>query len=193
MKKCLSILLTIMMLMLTANIGVFAEEADFIVDQKMIMVSAGKNLPVKVNFLDEMHYDGNYNYIDITFPEDSQPFIDDYGRVQMPVKNVGEELGYTVEWNAAEQAVTLTKDEKTITFRTGDSNFTVDGKTKTMNTLKTTPIIVNDHMFVPLWYMAYAVGYEIDFYDREFVEDANSVTTSIEDMWNFEKYPNAVN
>lgn len=183
MKKFISIVLTAMMLTLCANVGVFAEEPGFEIDQEVMFVTAGKNRPVRVALADAEHYIEEYlGYDYLVFPDGCEPFIDECGRVEVPVKFIAEEVGFSVDWDADTQSVTMTKDDKSYTFYPGNSAFVANGRTITMDTMKAAPMIVNDHMFIPLWYMAYAIGYEIDFMDREFIEDIDTITTDAGNM-----------
>lgn len=185
-RKLIAISLTA--LTVFSSIGVIAladDSDDFIIDQKVIDVIGGGNGPVWVTIRDEKHYDNEQGYDRIFFEEDSQPFIDENGRTQMPLRAISDELGFSVDWNEAEKKITLSQAEKTVIFYLDNDEFTVNGSIIKMDT---TPILVNERTFIPLRFIGEAVGYTVEYTDRNLVEDVPSITTDIEDMWNFDKY-----
>jgi hypothetical protein len=108
----------------------------------MLIVSANENVSVTV--------DGNK----VVFP-DAKPFIDENGRTLIPVRFVTEDLGATVEWNAEDREVYITKDKANILIRIGQEKILVNGVTKTMDTKA---IIRYDRTYVPIRYVAEGLG-----------------------------------
>ena len=68
----------------------------------------------------------------VVFP-DAKPFIDENGRTLIPVRFVTEDLGATVEWNAQDREVYITKDGVYIMIRIGQEMILVNGRTKAMD------------------------------------------------------------
>lgn len=165
------------------GITVFAENNEVADNSNLIHVIGG-NGPVLVTVCDDEHYN-NGSYEQLIFSEDSEPFIDENGRTQLPIRAIGEELGFSVDWDSVLKKITLTKNDQTIVFHMGSNEFTKNGETIKMDT---TPMLVNDRTFVPLRFLCEAVGYTVEYTDRTKVIEANSATTDIEDMWNFEKH-----
>lgn len=185
-RKVIAIGLVALTMFSSVGFSALAEnDNDFNIDQKAIDVIAG-NGPIWVTVRDAKHY--NYDeqgYDRIFFEEDSQPFIDDNGRTQMPLRAICDELGFSVDWNENEQKITLSKDNETVIFHLGSNEFSANGTVVKMDTV---PMLVNDRTFIPLRFVGEAVGYTVEYTDRNLVEDAASITTDIADMWNFDKY-----
>ena len=108
----------------------------------MLIVSANENVSVTV--------DGKK----VVFP-DAKPFIDENGRTLIPVRFVTEDLGATVEWNAEDREVYITKDKANVLIRIGQERILVNGVTKTMDTKA---IIRYDRTYVPIRYVAEGLG-----------------------------------
>ncbi|AUG56665.1 Protease inhibitor precursor [Acetivibrio saccincola] len=90
----------------------------------------------------------------VVFP-DAKPFIDENGRTLIPVRFVTEDLGATVEWNAEDREVYITKDKSNVLIRIGQERILVNGITKTMDTKA---IIRYDRTYVPIRYVAEGLG-----------------------------------
>ncbi len=90
----------------------------------------------------------------VVFP-DAKPFIDENGRTLIPVRFVTEDLGATVEWNAQDREVYITKDGVNIMIRIGQEIILVNGRTKAMDTKA---IIKADRTYVPIRYVAEELG-----------------------------------
>ncbi len=164
------------------SISVIASADEFTVDQKAISVIGGES-PIWVTIMDEKHYDAeSQGYSRIMFDDSNQPFIDENGRTQMPLRIIGDELGFTVDWNEDKQEITMSSGENNIVLHLNSNEITADDKTITMDT---TPKVVNGTTFIPLRFMAESVGYTVEYTDRRLVDEAKSVTTPIEDMWKF--------
>ncbi len=162
-----------------------SNSAIALAQENSIHVIAGKGRPVKVTIVDEKHYDETaQSYNSIVFDEETQPFVDENGRTQLPLRRIAEELDFKVDWEEAEKKITLSKEENVIVFRIGSKDYTVNGNALLMDTA---PVIVNDFTFVPLRYLCEAVGYTIDYTDRNLVKEVESYTTGIDDMWDWSK------
>lgn len=105
-----------------------------------------KNLAVSV--------DGNL----VEFP-DVQPFIDDDGRTQIPVRALSEMLNCKVEWNQSQQLVTVTGDNGTIiTLTIGDNKLYINDSVIVMDT---TAMIVENRTYIPVRYLVEALGLNV--------------------------------
>lgn len=89
---------------------------------------------------------------------DAQPFIDESGRTQIPVRSVAEALNCKVDWDETARKATLTKDSKTVEITIGSAELSVDGETVTMDT---TAQIKNDRTYIPLRFVGEALGTEV--------------------------------
>ncbi|OPZ92387.1 MAG: hypothetical protein BWY74_01604 [Firmicutes bacterium ADurb.Bin419] len=90
----------------------------------------------------------------VNFP-DAKPFIDANGRTLIPVRFVTEDLGAIVEWNQEYQEVTIKKDNVNIRIIINNRNIVVNRSVKTMDT---EAIIKEGRTFVPIRYVAEALG-----------------------------------
>jgi len=99
-----------------------------------------------------------------------KPFIDAYGRTQIPVREFCEQLGCSVTWIPDIQKVlvsTVTKEENKINGGTGgDSLSFIIGKRQyaingTEYDMDTEARIINDRTYVPLRYLAEALNYYV--------------------------------
>lgn len=125
------------------------------------------NLSVKVQVNTEL----------VSFP-DAQPYIDEKGRTQVPVRFVSEELGYEVQWNQKENGsiqVHLTNlDGRHLELETDAAVALVDGVEFDMNT---TPVLKDGRVFVPLRFISEAKGIRVQWDSRNLIailnEDGN--------------------
>ena len=116
----------------------------------MILPVVGGMLNVNANGDVSVTVDGEK----VVFP-DAKPFIDENGRTLIPVRFVTEDLGATVEWNAEDREVYITKDKANVLIRIGQERILVNGVTKTMDTKA---IIRYDRTYVPIRYVAEGLG-----------------------------------
>ena len=91
---------------------------------------------------------------------DAQPFIDENGRTQISIRAVAEALGCTVEWDDKTQTATLSKDNKTIIIKIGDSNMQVG---KEIITMDTTAQIINERTYIPVRFVGEALGMKVNW------------------------------
>ncbi len=113
----------------------------------------------------------------IQFP-DAQPFIDDQGRTQVPVRFVSEELGYQVDWSRLSDGqinVQLKNDAgKILTLETGKTMAVVDGKAEAMDTAA---VLRDGRVYVPLRFISEAKGIRVQWDSSNFIailnEDGN--------------------
>ncbi|NLM59475.1 MAG: copper amine oxidase N-terminal domain-containing protein [Clostridium sp.] len=135
----------------------------------VLMVNANADVSVTV--------DGNK----VVFP-DAKPFIDENGRTLIPVRFVTEDLGATVEWNAQDREVYITKDGVNIMIRIDQEMILVNGRTKAMDTKA---IIKEDRTYVPIRYVAEELGVTVGW-------DASTRTVIITTVKDVEPTPTPV-
>lgn len=85
---------------------------------------------------------------------DLQPYTKS-DRVMVPVRAPMEQMGATVTWDEASQSVTLVKNGVTAVFTVGQTAYTVDGVSKTMDVA---PELTNGRVAFPIRYCAEALG-----------------------------------
>lgn len=100
-----------------------------------------------------IHIDGEY------LPCDVDPVMVN-NRTLMPMRAAGEALGATVSWDGANQAATLTKDDKTVVFYVGSFTYYVNGAAKTVDV---PPQIVQGRTVIPLRAFGEALDTRVDW------------------------------
>lgn len=85
-------------------------------------------------------------------------FIDEYNRTQVPLRAVANLLSLDVSWDKDTQTATCTDGSTTVKFVQGNADYRVNGKNKTMDT---TVVNVDDHVYVPVYYLAEAFGFNV--------------------------------
>ena len=90
---------------------------------------------------------------------DQAPYEKD-GRIMVPVRAPMEALGAVVAWDAANQAVTLTRNGITAVFTVGQTTYTVNGQVKTMDVA---PEVVSERVAFPVRFCAEAMGATVDW------------------------------
>lgn len=131
MKKAIVYILTaVMILSASLTLGTAAAEA------------AKKEIIVKVN--------GSK----VVFP-DTQPFLDENERVQVPVRFVSQALGASVEWIAKSRTVEITKGSDKVILQDSKKEYTVNGVQKAMDTVATNK---SGRILVPIRFVSEALG-----------------------------------
>ncbi|MCL6605145.1 MAG: copper amine oxidase N-terminal domain-containing protein [Paenibacillus sp.] len=97
----------------------------------------------------------------VSFP-DAQPFIDEQQRVQLPVRFVTEALGAKVLWDGPTKKATIMLNGKTMVVYIGKSSYTVDGKTKQMDTAA---LFKESRTFVPLRFLYEGLALNVNWDD----------------------------
>lgn len=97
----------------------------------------------------------------IDFP-DTQPFVDEQHRLQVPLRFVSEQIGYQVDWAMAGQnvKVTLHKDNRHIELKTSQQDVYVNGE---QQTLDTHPSLIGGRVYVPLRFIAESTGIRVQW------------------------------
>ena len=101
----------------------------------------------------------------VEFP-DAKPFIDENSRTLIPIRFVAENLGAVVSWNGANKTVSIEKDGVLVKITIGDPStcVTKDGQTKCITT-DTAAVLKEDRTFVPIRFVAEALGAYVDYSD----------------------------
>ena len=99
----------------------------------------------------------------VEFP-DAKPFIDENSRTLIPVRFVAENLGAKVSWIGATRTANIEKDGILVEITIGDSNLRVteNGKT-TVVKIDTAAVLKEDRTFVPIRFVAEALGAYVDY------------------------------
>ena len=94
---------------------------------------------------------------------DTAPFIKD-SRTFVPVAFVALALGAQVEWSALEKKVTIYRDNSTLSMWIGSNTYVLNGKPYTMDTA---PFIKDSRTFVPIAFIAEALGCKVSWIESE--------------------------
>ncbi len=93
----------------------------------------------------------------VSFP-DQKPYIDENDRTMVPVRAPMEAMGCAVEWNDQARQAAITRDGITAVFTIGSNTYTVNGKTKTMDTQA---VISGERTAFPVRFAAEAMGAKV--------------------------------
>ncbi len=110
------------------------------------------------------------NGIRVIFP-DTQPQIID-GRTLVPARIVAEQLGATVDWNEAEQKVTITKDALTLVLTIDNNTVYVNGVAQTLDV---PAMVISDRTMVPFRFIFEAFNMRVEWSEQ----NVNGVTVSM--------------
>ena len=80
----------------------------------------------------------------------------------VPVRFVSEALGARVDWDGNDRVVTVTKESTVIRLTIDSPQIVTNGKTEAMDT---SAVIKNDRTFVPVRYIAQALGLSVGWDD----------------------------
>ncbi|MEN6391800.1 MAG: stalk domain-containing protein [Syntrophomonas sp.] len=90
------------------------------------------------------------------------PFVSD-GRTYVPQGYLGYAMGLDekdITWDSASQSVTFQKNGTTLVMTLGSVSYFVNGMPRTMDV---PPVIKNNRVFCPVFYVANAFGYQVSF------------------------------
>src|SRR5690606_6973391 len=99
----------------------------------------------------------NGNRVNFT---DAEPFIDDNGRTQVPVRFVSEALGAEVGWEGSTKTVTISQGDKEIKIVIGKKDYTINGE---KNLMDTEALLKEDRTFVPVRFVSEGLGARVDW------------------------------
>lgn len=143
MKKIVSIVLTVCMLVSLCAMPALAQEAV-----PMTTVQTKDIIAIMV--------DGNY----VDCAKYGQMPVIVEGRTLVPLRSVFEALGATVDWDNDARSVTSVKGDVTITLAVDSKDMTVNG---TVKTLDVPAQIMNDRTMVPVRAVAEAFGADVNW------------------------------
>ncbi|WP_176560341.1 alkaline phosphatase [Brevibacillus dissolubilis] len=139
--------------------GVGAENFDGVLDNTDIPRMLAKMMGYQSNnirvYVKTTAATGETEYPKISFPV--QPYVAN-GRTLVPIREISEALGSTVEWDAATRKVTMTKGNDTVTLVIGQANATKNGTTLP---LEVPAQITNGKTFLPLRFVSEALGAKV--------------------------------
>jgi len=90
----------------------------------------------------------------VNFP-DAQPFIDENGRTQVPVRFVSEALGANVAWDGAAKKATVTLNNRKVVLTIGLRTYEINNQTYQMDTVA---LLKESRTFVPIRFVSEALG-----------------------------------
>lgn len=90
----------------------------------------------------------------VNFP-DAQPFIDENGRTQVPVRFVSEALGANVAWDGAAKKATVTLNSRKVVLTIGLRTYEINNQTYQMDTVA---LLKESRTFVPIRFVSEALG-----------------------------------
>ena len=96
---------------------------------------------------------------------DQKPYINEDGRVQVPVRFVTKALGAEVKWNADEEKVKIEKDDNNLSLQIGSSKYTLNGEEVEMDTAP--KILGENRTVVPLRFISEELGENVDWNEEE--------------------------
>ncbi len=101
----------------------------------------------------------------VDFP-DAKPYVDENSRTMIPVRFATESLGAEVAWDNDTQTATIAKDGITVDVTIGSDTLKVagDGKITTVE-MDTEAIIKDSRTYVPIRFVAEALGAYVDYSD----------------------------
>ena len=127
----------------------------------------------KDNYVRSLNILINNNYI----ISEVEPFIEN-NRTYVPIRLITSELGYSVNWNALDKSVTVSKDNQKMVFKVNSDECTVNGENQHFDGKV---LIRKNRTFIPLRFMAQTLGEKVD-YNNE------SKTVVINSDYNIENY-----
>lgn len=128
-------------------------------------VTYGDSLPINIYI--------NNDLIDFY---DVKPFIDESSRTLVPVRLLSEDFGGKVEWLPASKEVIILKNDTRITLEIGSKFAKVNDQILEMDTQA---LILNDRTLVPLRFVSEAFDFEINYEQRNDLENQMSHVINI--------------
>lgn len=89
----------------------------------------------------------------VSFP-DAQPFIDENGRTQVPVRFVSEALGAKVDWDGNDKKVTVALNSRTVVLTIGKRGYEINSQSYQMDTVA---LLQESRTFVPIRFVSEAL------------------------------------
>ena len=125
----------------------------------------------------------------VDFP-DGQPYVDGHDRAMIPVRFVTEALGASVDWNDAEKTVIIAKGGTTVAIQIGSPELTVTtGDKSTTVQMDTAAVIRDGRTYVPIRYVAEALGAKVDYSDTYKTVGIYGDTLTVDQIERLQAYP----
>ncbi|MCL6577637.1 copper amine oxidase N-terminal domain-containing protein [Kyrpidia sp.] len=103
---------------------------------------------------------GTQVFVDGLQPSFDVPPVVQDGRTLVPIRQIAEALGATVNWNQG--TVTIRREKQTVTLRIGDPSASVNGQNITLDV---PPELSGGRTLVPLRFVGEAFGMAVDYQD----------------------------
>ncbi|MBR2894664.1 MAG: copper amine oxidase N-terminal domain-containing protein [Oscillospiraceae bacterium] len=98
---------------------------------------------------------------------DARPYVDENNRTMTPVRFVTEQLGADVSWDGATRTASIRKNDRTVEITIGSPELRItaeDGTTESV-TMDTAAVLQDGRTYVPIRYVAEALGAYVDYSD----------------------------
>lgn len=105
------------------------------------------------------------------FEMDAAPYVDNAWRTMIPIRALAEAFDATVTYDNDDRTVTIEYNDQTIVMTIGEDTYTVNDEEMTMDT---EPVIQGDRTYVPIRFVAEAMGFTVTP-----LYNANSSTASV--------------
>ena len=121
---------------------------------------------------------------------DAQPFIDENNRTMMPLRAVSEQLGALVTWDESIATATIVKNDISIDVTIGKETLEVtENESTTIVTMDTEAIKQDNRTYVPIRFVAEALGAYVDYSDYFNVVGIYQDVLSAEQIETLRAYP----
>jgi hypothetical protein len=103
------------------------------------------------------------------------------GRTLLPLRDLGNLLGCTIDWNSEHKVAIVTKDSTTIEVPIGSTNIIINGTSQKIDDQGTQAIIVDSRTYLPFRSIAEAAGATVDYkvengYKNIYITTDNTIT-----------------
>lgn len=137
------------------TVGTLIESQPTVINKREIQIKVNSNY---------MSVNGSFQYMD------TNAFSDANNRLMIPVSFVANAFGVTsVDWNKNTRVVTIIDGTKTVTLTIGSRVIIVDGVPVQMDT---EAIIKDNRTFIPLRYLAEALGFRVSWDQNSLIATA---------------------
>lgn len=96
-----------------------------------------------------------------------------YDRVYVPLRHIGEGLGYNVTWNASSKTMTLKLGSSTISVVIGNGYASVNGKKTKLDSV---PVLYNGRAYVPMTFIQNNFDYDVTYDKSKSILQVNKKT-----------------
>ncbi|MFA9423905.1 MAG: DUF1566 domain-containing protein [Sedimentibacter sp.] len=89
---------------------------------------------------------------------DVAPYVNDSYRTMVEVRGISEALGADITWDEEAQTVTIVMDDTVLKLVIGETNYTINGES---NTMDTEAVIIDGRTMVPVRFVSEALGMNV--------------------------------